>query len=511
MLIALATYPGDFDRAMDLGDWLIEVPSDYARHSALILASLEMDQSSVFQLAEKFRVAGFQNVVTIRAKEEEPGGWPMAPNAMWRLAATYVKDIARCPWLWLEPDCVPIRPGWLDLIQNEYLIAKKAFMGTIYNIPFRHLNGCAVYPHHIHRFNPLMFNAEFYGRPFDTVRPDLTLRDAHVTNLICRALEDPTNNISLTFPDISSVSRIPIECVLFHGCKDGSLIARLREINRPFQPVDEVKPSLADKIIDGIKDGIRDLVSTCSNFYHSGNLGDVSYALSAIKAAGGGDLLIGPEQRKTAVCMIPIDQKQFAMGYPLWSAQSYLKSVTFAEKYPTGIHDLNRFRTLWINRQLCRKHGIDTLAKAHFYELGILKKFDEQEPWIQCGGAISTGKIIVHRSLRYNAPNIGPESFPWKAIVEKYHESMMFVGLESEHDVFCRNFGKKISYYKVSDFLELAKIIQGGSRFIGNQSFPLSIALGLGQRAIVEACPRSPDCRFLRDTYQDQLQGPVIV
>ena len=511
MLIALATYPGDFDRAMELADWLVEVPCEYANHAALIIASLEMDQSSTLQLAEKFKVAGFKHVVTIRAREEEPGGWPMAPNAMWRLAAGYVKDHARCPWLWLEPDCVPIRPGWLDQINAQYLSAKKAFMGTAYPIPFRHLNGTAVYPYHIHRFNPLMFNAEFFGRPFDTVRPDLTLRDAHITNLIHRSLEDPTLNIPHTFPDLSSLNKIPVECVLFHGCKDGSLIARLREMSNPGQPVEEAKPSFTEKLIDGIKEGIRDFVSTCSNFYHSGNLGDVSYALAAIKAVGGGDLVIGPEQRKTAVCAIPIDEKQFQMALPLWKAQPYLKSVTFSPKYPVEIRDLNRFRSHWINRQVCRKHGIDTLAKAHFYELGILKKFDDQVTWLTCGDAMPSGKIIVHRSPRYNAPSVGPESFPWKALVEKYHSNMLFVGLESEWDTFCRNFGHRVSYWRCSDFMELARVIKGGERFIGNQSFPLSVALGLGQQVIVEACPRSPDCRFFRDNYQDQLMGQIIV
>lgn len=507
MLVVLPTYPGDFERAVELVAWYVEVPCDYSKHSLLIVGSSELDPSNLFQLEAQAKLIGFKTVTTIQAKTEELGGWPMAPNAMWRLAASWVRDNARTAWLWNEPDAIAIRPGWLDLIAAEYANCRKAFLGTIYEHPFRHLNGTAVYPWNIHRFNPLMFNSEFFGRPFDTVRPDLTLRDAHNTKLIHRSLEDPTLNISHTFPDLSFLNMIPIECVLYHGCKDGTLIARLREMSMPVQPIAEVKPSLADKIIDGI----RDLVSTNSNFYHSGNLGDVSYALAAIKVAGGGDLFIGPEQRKTAVCMLPIDQKQFDMAYPLWRAQPYLKSVTFSPKYPPGVHDLNRFRSHWINRQLCRKHGIDTLAKAHFYELGILKKFNEQEPWLDCGEVIPSGKIIVHRSPRYNAPNVGPESFPWKALVEKYHSSMLFVGLESEWDTFCRNFGQRVSFWKCSDFMEMAKLIAGAERCFMNQSFPLSLALGLGKTVVVECCPRSPDCRFNRATYQDQLQGPIII
>ena len=86
---------------------------------------------------------------------------------------------------------------------------------------------------------------------------------------------------------------------------------------------------------------------------------------------------------------------------------------------------------------------------------------------------------------------------------------MIFVGLESEYDAFVKMFGHKLSFWKVKNFMELAQVISGGRLFIGNQSFPLSVALGLGQRVIVEALPRSPDCRFNRGNYHDQLLGEI--
>jgi hypothetical protein len=509
VLLALATNPKDVDRASDLISWIGELGS-YPKHWMLLIGAFTLDESIIFQLAAQARTCGFKQVVSIRAKTEPDNPWPQAANHMFHLAADYAANHARVPFFWIEPDCAPMREGWLDAIEAEYQAMRKAFMGTVYDQPYRHMNGVGCYPDNIRRYNPLMFNAEFAGLPFDTVRPDLVLntRNAHVTRLIHRSLEDPATNTAHHFATMDDLSIIPRECLLFHGCKDGSLIARLREqrngLSTVINPPLETGPTLKERFVQGMKK----LISWDGGpFYHSGNLGDVVYGLPAIKAVGGGDLIIGPEQRKTALCAVPIDKKQFEMFKPLLDAQSYLKHVAYSEKYPPQCRDLNHFRTIWNTPALRKKHDITTLCQAHFLELGVLDKFDAQEQaaWLTCTKPMETGKLIVHRSPRYNAPATGKDSFPWQRAVDKYHEDMLFVGLESEHDAFCRNFGKKVSFWKVKDFMEMANIIAGGKVCLMNQSFPLSIAIGLGKRVVCEALPRSPDCRFFRNSYTDQL------
>lgn len=230
-----------------------------------------------------------------------------------------------------------------------------------------------------------------------------------------------------------------------------------------------------------------------------------------MRAVGIKNLIIGPQQRNTSLCAVPIDKKQFDMLLPLLHCQDYLKNVTFSATYPTDARDMNHFRNFWNMQHIRQRHKIETLCQCHFYELGVLDQFDDKETWLTCPNPIQTGKIIVHRSPRYNAPSKGPEAFPWQEIVTKHAKDLIFVGLESEYDAFCRMFSAKIGFWRVRDFLELAQVIAGGRCFVGNQSFPLSIALGLGQTVYVEELPRSPDCRFYRDNYFGQLIGPINI
>jgi hypothetical protein len=69
------------------------------------------------------------------------------------------------------------------------------------------------------------------------MNPLLTLRYAAETPLICRMLREPVRGAEYTFPDSDSLSIIPREVCLFHGCRDGSLIARLRDTSKPVEEV----------------------------------------------------------------------------------------------------------------------------------------------------------------------------------------------------------------------------------------------------------------------------------
>lgn len=243
-----------------------------------------------------------------------------------------------------------------------------------------------------------------------------------------------------------------------------------------------------------------------TRFYHSGNLGDIIYAVQAIKAAGGGDLIIGPEQHKTSPCMCPTTKEQFDRLWPLLSLQRYLRRVEYSPTYPEGeIYDLNRFRNIWVDEEFRKHQNISTLAKCHFYELGIIDKFSEVDPWIECHAHVPSKPFIIHRSPRYNAPQTGPESFPWPVLLARHASEMLFVGIKSEWEQFQKDFHCQVEFRQVSDFLELAGLIAAAKCFVGNQSFPLSLAIAMGKTVRCEAYPPSPDCRFDRETYSDQL------
>lgn len=497
----------DINGVLKLVDWMHELKSDYSSHSALVVTGALLDAAMAFQLGEMVRLCGFRNVTTIKLREENPIPWPNAANEMWKTAAQWMQDAGKTPWLWLEGDAIPIRDGWLDVIVSEYLSARKPYLGTIYDLPWRHLNGIAVYPENVRKYNPLTFNDAFQSLPFDTVRPDLILPRSHITRLIFRSLADPSKNLPHSFESYQQVKNlIPADCVLAHCCKDGSLIDRLREhkTGNKTSPRAISAPKTGNPESPGIFTMLRRKVAVAINgantYLHAGNLGDVIYSLPAIKALGGGDLIISPEQRKTAVCSVPINQEQFDIFKPLLDQQTYLRSVKFSQKYPSGtVIDLNQFRSIWIQPSLKKQEGIDTLCKAHFWTLDIMDKFDDDETWLQVKDPIVTDKIIIHRSPRYQS-----NDFPWARLVSERQKDLLFVGLKSEHTAFEKAFGA-VGFWMVNDLLEMARLIAGSRCFIGNQSSPLSIAIGLGRRVICEECKASPDCRFHRDSYTGHL------
>jgi hypothetical protein len=113
-------------------------------------------------------------------------------------------------------------------------------MGRIYDKPWKHLTGCAIYPASIRNYNgPSLMPARSKSPvPWDVVNPQATLRHTHETKLIEHLWG--TDNVPPTFPLIDDLKRIPKEAALFHRCKDGSLIDRLRE--------QRVKPSIVARI-----------------------------------------------------------------------------------------------------------------------------------------------------------------------------------------------------------------------------------------------------------------------
>lgn len=503
MLFVLGFSHKDADRATDLLSWIAELDATQP-YPALLVASHHV-QNETIKLMHDRAAQTFSKVTVIRQSEPAEHGWPLNANALFRCASDWVKQQNAGPWAWLEPDAVPLQPGWLTTLESEYRKHEKPFMGTVHEHPFKHFNGVMIYPQNISQYNPYMLNGS--KLPWDCVRPEITMRFGHNTHLIQRMLADPMNNIPMSFPNRQALEHIRPGVILFHGVKDGSLINLLRRgSNHTPQASTAPKQGLVRRL--NVK--IRGLISGASAYVHAGNLGDIVYALYAIKAAGGGDLFICPVQRQRAICTVPVNKEQFEMFAPLLRVQPYLRKIEFRQDYPTfGIRDLNFFRNKWIDTLQRKRDGIETLCKCHFLELGLVHKFNDDEPWLSVPNPLPTGKIIVHRSPRYNAPATGPQSFPWQHFIKRYAKDMLFVGLESEHEKFQNDFRCKLSYWRVKDFLELARLIAGARGVIANQSFPLSVAIGCGQKVIVEALPRSPDCAFHRSTYWDQLMTDV--
>lgn len=507
MLCVIPVCTKDLEIAKLLLGWIGQL-GGMQSHTALLIKSASLPDAAFSDLFTRAQGAGFAKVFTERQSSTQWDrlGWPWGPNDMFGLAVEWVQRNAQRPFLWLEPDAIPLKAGWLACLETEYNRHAKPYMGTLGPVEGggRHLTGVAVYPAAPMRYNKRSAQANrFYPRlPFDIVDARYTLAHAALTPLIQHVWSDnPPENKPWTFPNADSLKRISPDAVLFHRCKDGSLIRQLQA-----QIVSKQVPVKKSKHWHGYKIGlkVRALLRLGSTYYHSGNIGDIIYALYAINKHGGGDLLIGPEQNDTSPCGVPINEAQFAAFEPLLKLQPYLRRIEFRPKYAAKeLHyDLNTFRDNWDNTAVRNRTRINNLCEMHFHTLGIWHLFDPMEAWLDVDKPIRTGRIIIHRSKRYRCA-VYP--FPWSDIVRRHGNNLLFVGMEDEHADFQRLFGK-VSFWRVTDLLEMARLIAGSIAFIGNQSSPCAMALGMGQRVYQEAWfEKSADCIFKRtDWYLNQ-------
>ena len=215
-------------------------------------------------------------------------------------------------------------------------------------------------------------------------------------------------------------------------------------------------------------------------FSHSGDLGDIIYALPTIKAKGGGELILFDSPGKTAHGMTEEKVKRIR---PLLEIQPYIYSVKWSS---TPIESsLNGFRDhVRAQGNLCDAHlSTHALSWEH-----------RSEPWLVVDKKVHAFDVIIQRSPRYNNPN-----FPWKKIVETYSGNIGFIGFQDEYVDFCTKFGN-VGLVEADNLLDIARIISGSKLYIGNQSSPLAIAHGLYHNIIMEIATdhNSHHCVFQR-------------
>ena len=151
--------------------------------------------------------------------------WPQGPNWSFACAAEWCHQ-HQWDFLLLEPDCVPIRRGWLDGVLREYRGCGRAYMGHYEPAGAdhqMHLAGVAVYQWETYQ----RLHWHEFHRAWDvTVGPTL-VAEAHQSRTIQQEWGEMGK--APTFTTTADLERIRPDTQLFHRCKDGTLIARLRE------------------------------------------------------------------------------------------------------------------------------------------------------------------------------------------------------------------------------------------------------------------------------------------
>jgi hypothetical protein len=225
------------------------------------------------------------------------------------------------------------------------------------------------------------------------------------------------------------------------------------------------------------------------SFTHSGNAGDIIYALPTLKkiqqlVQKPINLYLKLDQPHELVAhlihplgSVMLNKNMAEMLIPLIKSQSYIQDCTVYDHQEIQI-DLDDVRRAGL--QLDR----GSIARWYGYIFGI--NADLYKNWLQVKPNLNyTDTIVVARSQRYRSP------FVDYSFLRNY-QKLVFVGVQVEFEDIKLQI-PNIEYLKVPNFLELAEVIAGCKFFIGNQSFPFSLAEALKVPRILETFFDTPN------------------
>jgi len=253
MLVVLMVCEKDLANAHQLLSW-IALLDGKLDHDCLIVCDAGVPYRDALELRDQARTIFRETRFTTNNVSVK--GWPAGAYSLFKSAVRYVAEKWPQPFLLLEPDCVPIKKGWLDELWDSYhnfclgptlegnRDIRDPFMGHIYDcvqpgLPKKLMSGIAVYPadtatRFVLREEPVHWdvdNAEvmvsqgvhtplikhFFGGMANG-QVDLNLAPTFVVE---KTANSPVNAFDLAWLDKT-------QAVLFHRNKDGSLIRLLK-------------------------------------------------------------------------------------------------------------------------------------------------------------------------------------------------------------------------------------------------------------------------------------------
>lgn len=221
-------------------------------------------------------------------------------------------------------------------------------------------------------------------------------------------------------------------------------------------------------------------------FIHGQDIGDVIFGLPAMRDSGGGKLVLFHDERMP--CSHILTAERFRLIQPLLALQGYVEGVEYKNAWQVIPEGFNNFRHHVGN-------GVN-LAAAHYRAMGLPVPA-KIAPWLVVDRVEHEADVVFSRSPRWTNPH---RAAIWRKLYRAYGQRAVFVGLPEEWQEFEATVGK-VRYVPTADLLEAARVIAGAKLFCGNQSCPLAIAIGLGQRCVVETCVAADNCRFPGPVY----------
>jgi hypothetical protein len=222
-----------------------------------------------------------------------------------------------------------------------------------------------------------------------------------------------------------------------------------------------------------------------TGFLHSGNSGDIIYSLPAVyelSKKGKAHLYLQVNQPTDQefsfhpLGNVMLNDKMIALLQPLLLHQP---QIAIAEKY--------KDQSIDYNLDDFRKHkNFISASITHWYFTTYGISYDTSKPWLTAPkDERYSNTIIIARSHRYRQPLIDYSFL-------KNYENKLFVGVPEEY-ADMEKVLPGLEYKPVNDFLEMATVINSCRLFIGNQSFPFSLAEALKVPRLLEVYYKVPN------------------
>jgi hypothetical protein len=228
---------------------------------------------------------------------------------------------------------------------------------------------------------------------------------------------------------------------------------------------------------------------------HSGNAGDILYSLPAIRQAC-------YNANDKAILYLHIDQPaNYVKGFvhplgnvmlnkymatmlkPLLLATNFIEDVLIYNGQKVD-YNLDKFREIGLNL------GAGNISRWYFQAFPELTcDLNESTIKVQKYKNLEDA-ILINRTERYQNGQID------YSILNQYKNPKYFVGTEHEFHLMSKMV-KNLQYQEVSNFYELADLINNCKVFIGNQSMNFAIAEQLKSNRILETyfgCPNVIPC-----------------
>lgn len=254
--VIVPCHKGDQDQAIRLLSWIGEMGMVQAPFT--LLCDNQCNVQLLLDLARK----AFSKVDWLEDRERIECNWGQlgdhaksaaGPNSLFRQAAWYFYTKKSGPWFWCEPDAIWCRRDTYQMIEREYQLGNKAFMGykvTPQNHPGvpNHMSGVAVYHEETAMRCPLASNAGEVA--FDIAGVEETCRDdrTHFTPILFHRYRAPGFTSEQDFND-----RVPEYLAVYHANKDGSIYTFLRKRlgMAPVREVQLAEPLPSKQIVAG--------------------------------------------------------------------------------------------------------------------------------------------------------------------------------------------------------------------------------------------------------------------